>query len=326
MPEIHPEEAEPEHTNRRRFLKTVGALSAIGLAGCGGDGDSTETESTDTETESTDTETDSDDMGTPAETDGDGMGTLTATGNKDTETETPTQTPTTGGIGTPAVEMPSLEAYYSLDEASLPPTNTVTGTDAAVTGEPTTGEPGIRNTAFGFTTDDSRKTTGDALTSGRELPLNGQAATVATWFRYTSKESYARVYQVGGGGPDGIPSVAGGGHNVEFIAGSNDIALALWPPEGGSSNKAGPVTLSPETWYFLVCVVDGNEGRMYVFDQDGELTDGGVTTSGRGQTGSELLNLMGGDSSDPAGRMDEVYAFSKALSASEVMTLYDNSF
>jgi len=34
---------QPRHANRRRFLKSVGALSVVGLAGCGGDGDDTPT-------------------------------------------------------------------------------------------------------------------------------------------------------------------------------------------------------------------------------------------------------------------------------------------
>jgi hypothetical protein len=43
------------------------------------------------------------------------------------------------------------------------------------------------------------------------------------------------------------------------------------------------------------------------------------------KTGDESLVMMGGDGSDAAGRMDEVRAYARALSESEVTALYQGS-
>jgi sarcosine oxidase gamma subunit len=217
-----------------------------------------------------------------------------------------------------------IEAYYSLDESSLPPINSVTGIDASVAGSPTPGETGIKNTAFGFDNDGSRSSTTDTLTSGQDLPLNGEGATVGAWFRYTSKESFSRAYQVGGS-VSGSPGAADGGWDVEFAGATNDLKLVTFTSDG-SPTSSGTITLSPDTWYFVVGVVDADGGTMYVFDQDGELDASPVTvSSGRTQTDGESLVMMGGDHSDTAGRMDEVRAYSRALSEGEVLTLYEGS-
>jgi hypothetical protein len=71
-------ETRNESADRRRFLKAIGALGVVGLAGCGGDGDG--------ET-ATETPTDTEGMETPTPTD---TGSPTPT---DTETPTPTETP-----------------------------------------------------------------------------------------------------------------------------------------------------------------------------------------------------------------------------------------
>jgi hypothetical protein len=246
--------------------------------------------------------------------------------NADQQTVFDSATATTQSNGSLTVNIPSKVAYYSLDESSLPPSNAVTGTDASVTGSPTTGENGIKNTAFGFDESGSndRDTTTDALTSGQNLPLNGSEATVGAWFRYTTKEDFARVYQIGSTVNETPTS---GGWDVEFDSNTDDLKLVTWTSaNSGTANSSGTITLASDTWYFAVGVVDGSDGTMYVFDQNGELSASPVTTSGRDQTGNEPLILMGGDNSDAAGRMDEVYALSTALSASEVTTLYNNSF
>ena len=45
----------------------------------------------------------------------------------------------------------------------------------------------------------------------------------------------------------------------------------------------------------------------------------------RGQSGSEDLNMMAGDDSEVEGRLDEVYAYARQFSQSEVNTLYNDS-
>ena len=84
MPHEEDEESGRESADRRRFLKAIGALGVVGLAGCGGDGDG----------DDTDTLTDTD----PG---GDGNGDGNGNGNGDTPTEEPTETPTPTETDTP---------------------------------------------------------------------------------------------------------------------------------------------------------------------------------------------------------------------------------
>jgi hypothetical protein len=67
--------------NRRRFLKGLGALSIVGLAGCGGDDGDTETptDGTPTDTDADDTATDTGAGDTPTDTEADDTPTDTAT-------------------------------------------------------------------------------------------------------------------------------------------------------------------------------------------------------------------------------------------------------
>jgi len=208
----------------------------------------------------------------------------------------------------------SVEAHYTLDGSTA--TNEVTGADATVTGSPTTGVAGIRGSAFEFTKDDDRSSTADALTSGTNLPLNGASATVAAWFRYTSKERYARVYQVGGG-----VSTAGASDAYEVIFnGGNDELFAV--PESG--NDTENVSVSPDTWYFVVTVIQNDDTvRLHVFDREGEVANSPATgTNTNGNATDQPLVMMNGDDSEPAGKLDEVYAYSTALSPEDVTDLY----
>jgi hypothetical protein len=102
--------------NRRRFLKAVGALGVVGLAGCGGDGDDETATETPTDTEGMETTTAPD--------------TATATA---TDTATATATDTATPTATPSEEIPDPPAdLFSFAEdtrqASAGETLTVEGT------------------------------------------------------------------------------------------------------------------------------------------------------------------------------------------------------
>jgi hypothetical protein len=211
----------------------------------------------------------------------------------------------------------SLEAYYPFDGSTA--TNLITGTDATEvgSGSPTKGVEGIRGNAYEFTTSSDRSSTANALEAGSQLPLNGPEATVASWFRYTSKQKYARVFQIGAD----HTSVPDKGFSLEFDSNTTDATLVTF---GGSTNKAGPITLSANTWYFFVGVVDGSTSRLHVFEEDGEVPGSPATaTDSRDQTGDDVFVMMGGDHSEAAGRFDETVAYSRALSTGEVQDLFD---
>jgi hypothetical protein len=212
-----------------------------------------------------------------------------------------------------------LEAYYSLDGDTA--TNLVTGTDATsgTTEYPTTGAPGVVGNAFEFTTSGDTSNSSDALVSGEDLPLNGEGATLGAWFRYSSKEAFARIYQVGGN--VSTPGVQDA-YEIIFFEDTDEILVVT---NGGGRSQA-TLTLSPDTWFFVVTVFDGDDIRLHAFDQEGEIDASPATaTNGRTQGGPFPLVLMNGDDSESAGRMDEVRAYSRALSEAEVTALYEGS-
>jgi hypothetical protein len=212
----------------------------------------------------------------------------------------------------PAVPQGSMEAYYPLDGPNA--TNLVTDATASVTGSPTTGVDGIRGDAWEFTASGDTGSTADALTSANDLPLDGSGATVAAWFRYTNKEGFARVYQVGGdvstpGASEGYETIFNGGNDELFVV-----------PSSGSDT--GNVPVSPDTWHLVVTVADGSELRLHVYDRDGEVAGSPATGSRTASDTVYPLVMMSGDDSEPAGKLDEVYAYSRSLSGDEIDQLH----
>jgi hypothetical protein len=232
-----------------------------------------------------------------------------------------------GSVTVSIVALPEEEpeVYYSLDTETA--TNAVTGTEATVTGEPTTDAAGVVDGAWAFTTSgdgiNDRNETTDAVTSGEDLPLNGENATVGAWVNVTDHEAYGRLYQVGGSVAE--PAAARGGYEVIFngASGASDDLLVA---DGASSNlELTFPSLSAETWYFVAIVRSGAGYRLHVFDRNGEL-DASPRTASRGEppptSSAEPLVLMSGDDSETAGRIDEVRGYSQAFSESEVTALY----
>jgi hypothetical protein len=418
-----PENENPNHTKRRRFLQGLGALGVVGLAGCGGDGD-------------TPTDTDSDATATGTDTDGDATATAgeeetpTATETEPTggeETPTETDAPTDTETETPAQNIPDdpptlvtldggrsvepggtttvtatvenpylypiqsvqislepsntdwtveatgdtnlgtidtaasaavsweitapdeasgditltgtfsyetttdgdevslsrsvkvftpgdapqegLEAYFPLDGDA--PTNLVTGTDATILGDPTPGAAGIVGDAFSFDASND-----DGLSS-EPLPINGTEATIAAWYRFSSHERFARVYEAGTGSQDGA-------WEVLFDETTNDLSFL---PEGGDFSS--PITLSPDTWYFVVTVLESSSDyRLTVYDESGQVDSVSASDGNRTGDANKPLNMMAkvdGDE-ESTGRMDEVRVYSRALLEEEVDALYSGSF
>ncbi|WP_225335359.1 ThuA domain-containing protein [Halomicrobium urmianum] len=215
-----------------------------------------------------------------------------------------------------------LEAYYSLDEET--PVNQVTGNEASVVGEPTSGVPGFRNDAWEFDTNGDIGSVASTVVS-EPLPLNGEEVTVGAWVNHEAiTEDYSRVYHVDEGGDPNNPS---NGWNIEFGGTSNEITQQYW--DGGSIGaNTQPGLPCPEgEWVFVVTVVDGDEATIYVYDEEGQL-DGSPGTGDGNRAQSELASLifMAGDGRETPGLMDEVWAYSRALSDGEVDRLWNQSF
>jgi len=213
-----------------------------------------------------------------------------------------------------------LEAYFSLDGDT--PVNQVTGTEASVVGSPTSGQSGFRNTAWEFGTNETIDST-DSTVISEPLPLNGEGATVGAWINHDAiTEDYSRVYHVDDGGNPDSPT---NGWNIEFGGTDNTVAHQFW--NGGDIGAEGQPSVSCPAgeWVFVVTVVEGSDATIYTFDEEGQIASG---SGGGDRTQSELaqLILMAGDGRDTPGLMDEVWAYSRALSDSEVDRLYNQSF
>jgi len=134
------------------------------------------------------------------------------------------------------------------------------------------------------------------------------------------------AFTVGGWvNPAAIPGARIGlfGQNdcVEFGF-SSGATIELWTPGGGSMQVNYPHPMS--TWHHIVGVGDGTALRVYI---DGvQAGQGGIGTTGYGSSAFNF-NIGGGGIQDTAGnffngQIDEVVAYQRALTATEVLSLY----
>jgi hypothetical protein len=218
-----------------------------------------------------------------------------------------------------------LEAYYSLDGDTA--TNAVTEADALENGSPTSGAEGIVGSGFGFepagTTGTNDQAENDGLQSGEDLPLNDGEGTIGAWVNIAGHDDYGRLYQVGGA----FGTVPDSGWQTRFDQ-ANDSVLIETRDGGNVSQIATTPPLDTDTWYYVATVIQEGEGRIHLFDQDGELS--GSPWTGDPATwatsGSDPLFLMtGGYDEGTNGTMDEVRAYSRALTETEVLELYAGS-
>jgi len=191
-----------------------------------------------------------------------------------------------------------LEAYFPLDGDT--PVNQLTGNEADVAG-----------------------TAANAIVS-EALPINGEGATVGAWM-YAEEviEDYGRAFHVDEGGNTDSPT---NGYNIEFSGADPTLSPQYW--DGGSIGvDSGSAVPAPTgEWLFVVMVVEGDDCRYHTFGTDGEL-DGSPQegTGTRGQSEEASLIMMAGDGRETVGRMDEMRAYSRALSEEEVRNLYTAS-
>jgi hypothetical protein len=217
-----------------------------------------------------------------------------------------------------------LEAYYPLDGDTA--VNQLTGTEAEVVGDASGGASGILGDAWEFTSDGNTETVASTVIS-EPLPINGETATIAAWFNAEEvTDDFSRVYHVDEAGNPGSTDSDNGptnGYNIEFGGSSPTLSPQYW--DGGSTGADSTTEVGVEfgSWFFLVTVMQGSECTFYVFDENGEVD--GSPGSGNGtrpQSEEASLMMMCGDGRDTPGRMDEVRAYSRALSADEVEALY----
>ena len=232
-------------------------------------------------------------------------------------------------VGVP--QRSSVEAYHPLDTSDG--TNCRTGSPI---GKNDNGDGSIsvvsgvssNTTNQAFDLDSSSPDGLFSPNTGAGHPINGSGGTVATWFNFDSHDDFARVLQVGGSNSD---SPGNGGYSIEFEGSTNQLKIVVWDDGDNAFFTISNTSISSGNWYFVVAVVgDSNtEARLHVFEQgSGELTESPITTDDapRTESGNEYLQVGAGDGNYTDGRFDEVYAFSTALTRSEVTSLYNASF
>ncbi len=213
-----------------------------------------------------------------------------------------------------------LEAYVPLDGDT--PVNEVTGNEAEVVGEPTSGATGVLGNAWEFTDNEDINSVENVIVS-EPLPINGEEATIAAWINVADlTEPYSRVYQVDDEGNPGLGESTNG-YNIEFFDTNDTLHAQLWDNGDIARDDTGEISLGTGEWYFVVCVIEGGELTFYAYDQNGEVGGSPAVTSGtRAQSDTASLMLMCGDGRDTPGRMDEVRAYSRALSEDGIFQLF----
>jgi hypothetical protein len=208
------------------------------------------------------------------------------------------------------------EVYYAFDTDGAMP-NQVTGTpvnlneSGSAINKADSGRR-IKNTSWNFGKDDNDSAVENAASSGTQLPLNGEEATLGFWLYHTGNDPFGTMFTVGAGIDAGRPG--------------ND---GYWIEENGGYllNNAGVrVSRQLDKWVFIVVVLDGDDVALYEFDLNGLIETATGTYSARNRTGNETLTLGTGDTGrEFSANYDELHGYSRALTETEVWRLYQGT-
>ena len=142
------------------------------------------------------------------------------------------------------------------------------------------------------------------------MPINYSAVTISAWVKVT-EDSNAKVI-VGGrdSGSDGL---------AFFINSSERLTLKV----NGNNTSAADMDITPNVWTHVVGTYDGDIAKTYingVFGKQIDISTDGITTV----TTNARIGINAFDTSNPYnGNISEVVIYNKALSASEIKTLYN---
>jgi len=217
-----------------------------------------------------------------------------------------------------APQRSNAEAYFSLDQSSLPATNELNGTDTTTVGDPTPGASGAgeqTGTAFDF------DGTGDAL----NYPSQG--------IDYSGSSDWTTSLWIN---PDSIP---GGGSVTLWRPRAYNMWFALYAdsePEDGitlgeydgstKTNTLSAGTPATDAWTHVTVVYDTNASDQYKIYFDGTQEASGNIGDPAGKGNKNMIGGMTNGGTDYFdGQIDEVYIYSAALSSTEVSELYNTA-
>ena len=157
---------------------------------------------------------------------------------------------------------------------------------------------------------------------------NATAITIAAWVNVTTSQSWARLFDVGRNAQleNNTPT---GTLYMNLVPKNDGTNLAFSITKDGYDNEeklVGPA-LATSTWKHVAVVLGTGSGALYI---DGALVTGAGTTSLRPSDLGAIDYAYLGKSqfgADPYfdGMLDEVRVYSRALSATEVRTVYQFS-
>ena len=142
------------------------------------------------------------------------------------------------------------------------------------------------------------------------MPINYSAVTISAWIKVTA-DSNAKI--IVGGRDNGIDGL------LFFLDSSERLILRV----NGQGTSSSGMNITPNVWTHVVGTYDGDVSKTYingVFGKEKDVSTDGITTV----TTNATIGRNAFDTSNPYnGNMSEVAIYDKALSASEIKTLYN---
>jgi len=210
----------------------------------------------------------------------------------------------------------SLISYYKLDESSGVADDAIENNDGTVSGAVTRDVTGKIGKAYNFTNSDGMV----AIADGGDFSRNPgtQNFSVQAWIKLTSAgASWDSVFM--------DRNTANSSLAFYIRTSTSPCKLSCGGAGGdGGWRIDGDTTLSSATWYHVVLVVDGTTAKVYLNgSEDG--SDVGFTAYTASGSGSTIGRWRGSGWEHPMyGVIDEVAYWSRALTTTEITTLYNS--
>jgi hypothetical protein len=206
-------------------------------------------------------------------------------------------------------------AYWKLNEASGSVLDALSLFPGTVSGSPTRNVAGKLSTCYTFASASSQSI--GMGTNASLRPTSG--LTVAFWIKTSTAENGMVVsnYGLTGSGP-----YYSWGYEIAMVANGYIYFDTYQGSNGSGCGTNTTANIANNTWHFVVCTYDNVNARIYV---DGTLSATSSTGSGimYYQASAFTIAARSGGGVYYNGSLDEVGLWSRALTATEVTTLYN---